>query len=209
MTTRHCSQSFLLSLFFVLPLVSQHESAPDQRRIPGFFPSRVQDQRALEERVVARVREHSAEQFLRELTREPHHAGSPGARRVAEYVQRQFRDFGFDSRLAEYHVLLPYPLDIRLTLLAPERRELAVRETTAFHPEALMPFNSYSPSGDVTADVVYANFAVAEDFEKLRELGIDVKGKIVLARYGKVYRGLKVLEATRAGAAGIILYSDP
>ncbi|MBI2620448.1 MAG: M28 family peptidase [Ignavibacteriales bacterium] len=179
------------------------------RQIPGFFPENAEKQKLLERQAMAAVSARSAEQFLYDLTKEPHHAGSPGAKRVAEYVQRRFREFGFDSRLVEYHVLLPYPVDIRVTLLSPIEKELSIKEEVEFHPDALIPFNSYSPSGDVAADAVYANYGTAEDFKRLHELSIEVKGKIVIARYGKIYRGLKVLEATKAGAVGVILYSDP
>lgn len=187
---------------------SQHET--DQARpLSGFFTPRVHRQRQYEAKILESVSEKSCEQFLYDLTKEPHHAGSAGGRRVAEYMQRQFKEFGFESRLVEYHVLLPYPREVGITMIEPMEKELAVKENVEFRPDALLPYNAYSPSGDITGDVVYANYALSEDFRRLKELSIDMKGKIVIARYGRVYRGLKVLEATKAGAVGIILYSDP
>ena len=177
--------------------------------IQGFLPDNLTRQRIHETSVLSSVSELQAEQFLFDLTKEPHHAGSPGGRRVAEYVQKRFEEFGFDSKLREYHVLLPYPRGIKVSILQPIEKDLQIKEDGELHPDALIPFNAYSPSGDVTATVVYANYALASDFETLKELGIEVKGRIVIARYGRVYRGLKVLEATKAGAIGIILYSDP
>jgi len=175
----------------------------------GFAEAGIPEQRMHESAVQQTISPVEAEQTLYMLTREPHHAGSPGGRRVAEYVDQRLREAGFDAKLVEYHVLLPYPRSVSVTLLDPLEKEIRVAEETEFHPEALIPFNAYSPSGDVTGEVVYANYALAEDFQNLEERGIDVSGKIVIARYGRVYRGLKVLEATRAGAIGIILYSDP
>ncbi len=177
--------------------------------IHGFLPDRASLQRKHEAAVLSNITERQAEQFLFDLTKEPHHAGSPGGRRVAEYVQERFKEFGFDSRLKEYHVLLPYPKKVRVSILDPVEKDLSTVEETDFHPDALIPFNAYSPSGDVTSTVVYVNYGLAADFQKLKELGVDVKGKVVIARYGRVYRGLKVLEASKAGALGVILYSDP
>ncbi|MEX1139845.1 MAG: M20/M25/M40 family metallo-hydrolase [Bacteroidota bacterium] len=192
-----------LAIFIPLVTVCQDKG------IHGFLPDRASLQRKHEAAVLSNIQERNAEQFLFDLTKEPHHAGSPGGRRVAEYVQERFKEFGFDSRIKEYYVLLPYPKRVSVSILDPIEKELSTREETDFHPDALIPFNAYSPSGDVTSTVVYANYGLAADFERLRELGVDVKGKIVIARYGRVYRGLKVLEATKAGAVGIILYSDP
>ncbi|MEX2116832.1 MAG: M28 family peptidase [Bacteroidota bacterium] len=193
------------TLVIIIPIIAVCQD----KGIQGFLPDRTPSQRAHESVVLSNVSERNAEQFLFDLTKEPHHAGSPGGRRVAEYVQERFKEFGFDSKLSEYYVLLPYPRRVNVSILDPIEKELSIKEETEFHPDALIPFNSYSPSGDVTSTVVYANYGLAADFQRLKELGIDVKGNIVIARYGRVYRGLKVLEATKAGAVGIILYSDP
>jgi len=194
-----------IALAFVLPIMVLSQ----EKGIHGFLPDRSSFERKYESAVISAISERNAEQFLFDITKEPHHAGSPGGRRVAEYVQERFKEFGFDSRLSEYHVLLPYPRKVSISILDPIEKELSIKEETDFHPDALIPFNAYSPSGDVTSTVVYANYGLAADFQRLKDLGIDVNGKIVIARYGRVYRGLKVLEATKAGAVGIILYSDP
>lgn len=186
-----------------------HLETSQAKPLPGFFAQRTHQQRQYETKILESVSEKSCEQFLYDLTKEPHHAGSAGGRKVAEYMQRKFKEFGFESRLVEYHVLLPYPREVGITMIEPMEKELAIKESAEFRPDALIPYNAYSPSGDITGDIVYANYAVNEDFQRLKELGVNVKGKIVLARYGRVYRGLKVLEATKAGAVGIILYSDP
>lgn len=200
--------TILFGLLLVTPpSLSQHTEPGNGIR--GFSPDAVAAQRRHEAAVQRSVSPTEAEQTLFMLTREPHHAGSPASRRVAEYVAQRLKDAGFDSRLTEYHVLLPQPRSASVAILEPIEKEVRIAEETEFHPDALIPFNAYSPSGDVTGQVVYANYALADDFDDLEKRGIDVSGKIVIARYGRVYRGLKVLEATKAGAIGIILYSDP
>ncbi len=191
--TRMSIFCFFLLLAFDVSLHAQNSSSTDP----------------IESAVLNAINPLSIEQYLYDLTKEPHHAGSKGARAVAEYVQRHLKESGFDSKLVEYHVLLPYPLEVKVTMLEPMERELSLKEQVDFHPDALLPFNAYSPSGDVTADLVYANFGFSDDFKKLKEMNVDVKGKIVIARYGKGYRGLKVRDASEAGAIGMILYSDP
>src|SRR5580704_17966832 len=108
------------------------------------------------------------------------------------------------------------PLDIHVEVVAPEgvvmngpTPERVSEDPFQKDPRILPAFNEYSPSGDVTAEVVYANYGRAEDFKKLKEMGIDLKGKIVICRYGEVFRGVKPSLASQYGAAGVILYSDP
>lgn len=196
--------ALLLTLWVPSLLFAQESST-----LHGFSAVSSARQRSNERRALADVSERSAEQFLFDLTKDPHHAGSPGDRKNAEYVQQRFEEAGFESKIVEYRVLLPYPVSVKLTILDPIEKELRIKENVEFRPDALIPFNAFSPSADLTTQIVYANYAVPEDFEKLREQKIDVKGKIVLARYGRIYRGDKVREATKAGAAGVILYSDP
>lgn len=152
---------------------------------------------------------------LAELSRRPHVAGTPENRRQAERLAARYREHGLEVTTSEYEVLLSYPKEASLELVSPVAASLAAPEGEhlpdrgSYAKEDLMPWNAYAPSGDVTAPVVYANFARPEDFEFLKSLGLDVKGKLVLARYGEGYRGGKTLEAERRGAAGIIFYSDP
>lgn len=205
-------QTPILVLLLCLSLQTspgQNTLAASPRGSFGSSSQSVSSQRSHETRALQLVDPHSAERFLHDVTREPHHAGSAGGRRTAEYVQKRLELFGFESRISEYHVLLSYPKEIAVTLLQPEQRNLRIRENEDFHPDALIPFNAYSPSGDVTAEVVFANFGFSDDYATLQEMGVDVRGKIVIARYGKGYRGLKVRDATAAGAVGMILYSDP
>src|SRR5262245_15294762 len=149
------------------------------------------------------------------MTAEPHHTGSPYQIKLADYVADQFTRAGFDATKYEYSVLLPWPGDRRIEILAPDRVKLDVDEETldgdrwAAMPGILPAYNAYSPAGDVTGDIVYVNFGVPADYDTLKSLGIDVKGKIVLARYGGSWRGIKPKVAAEHGAIGCLIYSDP
>ena len=157
-----------------------------------------------------------AEEHLRILTQVPHMAGTVEDKATADYVAGKFRDAGLDTEIVEYKVWINYPAEISVDLTAPAgvtmhgpTRERVSNDPFQDDPRVVMPFNGMSPSGDVEADVVYANYGTPEDFDKLAKLGVDVKGKIVVVRYGQNFRGVKVFVAQEHGAAGVIIYSDP
>ncbi len=157
-----------------------------------------------------------AEEHLRTLTQAPHMAGTPEDKATADYVAQKFRAAGLDTEIVEYKVWMNYPQEISVDITAPAGVEMhgPTREHVAGDPydddpRVVMPFNGMSPSGDVEADVVYANYGTPEDFEKLEKLKIDVRGKIVLVRYGQNFRGVKEFIAQEHGASGVIIYSDP
>jgi len=183
--------------------------------IRGFAPARVAAQRELEETLKRVPHPAQAEKHLRALTSEPHMAGTEGGRRVAVYIRDQMRSFGLEAELVSYRVLLPHPVEVSLQLTAPEKKKLATPEEPfqadrdTSNPRAVMGFNGYSPSGDVTAPVVYANYGLPEDYKRLAELGVSAEGKIVLVRYGQCFRGVKVKVAEENKAAAVIIFSDP
>ncbi len=157
-----------------------------------------------------------AEEHLRILTKDPHMAGTPEDKATADYVAQKFRDAGLDTEIVEYKVWINYPQEISVDLVAPAgiemhgpTREHVDNDPFQDDPRVVMPFNGMSPSGDVEADVVYANYGTPEDFEKLDKLKVDVRGKIVVVRYGQNFRGVKAFVAQEHGAAGVIIYSDP
>jgi N-acetylated-alpha-linked acidic dipeptidase len=157
-----------------------------------------------------------AEEHLRILTKAPHMAGTIEDKATAEYVAQKFRAAGLDTEIVEYKVWMNYPSEISVDLTAPAgvemhgpTREHVDHDPFQDDPRVVMPFSGMSPSGDVEADVVYANYGSPEDFEKLDKLKVDVRGKIVLVRYGQNFRGVKVFVAQERGAAGVIIYSDP
>ncbi len=153
---------------------------------------------------------------MKTLTSEPHMAGTPGDRKTAEYVARKFHEWGFETEIVEYRVWMNYPAEVSIVattsagvIMHGPTREHVEGDTFQDDPRVVMPFSAYSPSADLEAEVVYANYGRPEDFDRLKELGIDVHGKLVLVRYGENFRGVKVFMAQEAGAAGVLIYSDP
>jgi N-acetylated-alpha-linked acidic dipeptidase len=203
--------AFVLSLAVVTLARAEDAAAP----IVGFRAADVAAERAHEAMVSAVPRPDSLRKHLRLLTEVPHVAGTPADRATAEYVQQRLTAYGWDARIEAVPVWLNYPKEMHVELVEPNREPLAVRERgaawdkDAYDSDAFDAFHGYSASGDVTAPVVYANYGDVDDLKALAGLGIDVRGKIVLVRYGKIFRGLKVRNAERAGAAGVIIYSDP
>ena len=181
----------------------------------GFTAEGSRRQRALEAVFLPLPDAARCEAHHRELTAVPHVAGTEGSRRVAEKVARDFRAAGLDTAVESYDVLLSYPRLVEVEMTAPRRVTLANREAAipedpaSAHPELSGPWHAYSASGAREAEVVYVNHGRAEDYDALAALGIDVRGKVALARYFKGYRGGKSQEAERRGVAALITYSDP
>jgi N-acetylated-alpha-linked acidic dipeptidase len=173
-------------------------------------------EREIEKKFIAVPDPKLAEEHLRILTQAPHMAGTPEDKATAEYVAKKFREAGLDTEIVEYKVWMNYPAEISIDMAGPPgvemhgpRRERVEGDTFPDDPRVVTPFNGMSPSGDVEAEVVYANYGSPADFDKLKELGVDVHGKIVIVRYGQNFRGVKVFVAQERGAAGVIIYSDP
>ncbi|HXQ27278.1 MAG TPA: M28 family metallopeptidase [Candidatus Acidoferrales bacterium] len=183
--------------------------------IAGFAPARVAAERQLEEKLRSIPDAAHAESNLRHLTSEPHMAGTDASRRVAEWLRDQYRGFGFDTQIVTYSVWLPQLRETKLELTKPSSKPLASPEQPiegdkdSYDKRAVPGFNSYSPSGEVTAPVVYVNYGMSEDYKDLASLGASVEGKIVIARYGKGYRGIKAKLAEEHKAVALIVYSDP
>jgi N-acetylated-alpha-linked acidic dipeptidase len=181
----------------------------------GFTPESAARQRRVEERLFAMAEPARCEAHHRELTRTPHVAGTEGAERVVRYVADRFREYGLETEVVSYDVLLASPRAVEVELLRPARATLARREEAVAgdpqtgDPAASGPWHAYAKSGEVTSDVVYANYGRAEDYEALASLGVDVRGKIALVRHFKGYRGGKSLEAEKRGVAALVIYSDP
>jgi N-acetylated-alpha-linked acidic dipeptidase len=171
---------------------------------------------AAEKRFLAVPDPQLAEEHLRILTQAPHIAGSPEDKATAEYVANKFRLAGLETEIAEYRVWMNYPAEISVEITEPTGVTMhgPTREHVDGDPydddaRVVTPFSGMSPSGDVEAEVVYANYGSTEDFQKLEQLKIDVRGKLVLVRYGQNFRGVKAFLAQEHGAAGLIIYSDP
>ncbi len=187
---------------------------PDNSAISGFRD--VAGERDVEKKFMAVPDPKLAEEHLRILTAAPHIAGSPEDKATAEYVAEKFREAGLDTEIVEYKVWLNYPAEIRVDLTAPPgvemhgpRREHVDDDPFQDDPRVVTPYNGMSPSGDAEAEVVYANYGTPADFDKLKQMNVDVRGKIVIVRYGDNFRGVKAFVAQERGAAAVIIYSDP
>ncbi len=210
--------AILLSFAVLLsgPSIKAGDNVPSPTSVPTFGFVDASAESAIEARFLAVPDPKLAEEHLTTLTKFPHMAGTIEDKATADYVAQKFREAGLDTEIVEYKAWINYPLEIKIDLTAPAGVEMhgPTREhvdTDAYQddPRVVMPFNGMSPSGDVEADVVYANYGTPEDFEKLDKLNVDVRGKIVLVRYGQNFRGVKVFIAQERGAAGVIIYSDP
>ncbi len=203
-----------LSLITVIALSSPVALA--QSTLDGFAAERAVVQRRREEQFRAVPLPNSAREHLRILTREPHIAGTKEDYATAIYVRDQLRSYGIAAELKEYDVWLNYPNAPSIVeLITTRRQRLNIQEPvvpgdpTSSHPQITPLFNGYAASGDVTAPVVYANYGLPDDYDDLKKAGVDVKGKIVIVRYGNSFRGVKAKVAEDRGAIGCIIYSDP
>jgi len=192
-----------------LPLFAQTAS------MRGYSAAQSSAQHALEAKARAIPDPVRARQYLEKMAADPHHAGSPASKAVAEYAAGLMRSWGLDVKIEEFEALLPYPTSRRLELISPTTHTARLVEPflkddpDSADSNQLPTYNAYSASGDVTADLVYVNYGIPADYVELKKLGIDVKGKIVIARYGRSWRGTKAKTAQENGAIGCIIYSDP
>ncbi|HEX7119376.1 MAG TPA: M20/M25/M40 family metallo-hydrolase [Longimicrobiales bacterium] len=200
------------------PAAAQSPASPgaprDAAAVTGFSPAAAAAQRAIERRVLDAIRPAMLDSFSYALTREPHVAGSPAQARTAEWVVERTRGWGLESEVATYRVYLPWPTAVELEMTAPERRGFELREAVvASDPVSALPqypwVLGYSGTGAVEGDVVYVNYGLHEDYARLDSLGVSVEGRIVIARFGRSYRGIKSRLAERHGAIGILIYTDP
>jgi len=200
----------LLSLFVLLSV-----AASAQQQIRGFAKAGWKQQHDREEAARELPDPAKLKSYMERMSQEPHHAGSPGSKAVAEYALGLLKEWGLEAEIEEFEALLPYPTKRALEMISPVKRkfkleEPAVKEDKDSQDKNQLPtYNAYSAAGDVTAPLVYVNYGLPEDYAHLKKLEIDVKGKIVIARYGKSWRGTKPKVAEENGAIGCLIFSDP
>ena len=173
-------------------------------------------QKALEDQFDKLLQKQNLNDWMKRLSARPHHVGSAYGKENAEFIAAQFRSWGYDTKIEQFDVLFPTPKVRIVELVAPEKFTAKLVEpslpedsTSGQTSEQLPTYNAYSAEGDVTGDLVYVNYGVPRDYEELARRGIDVKGKIVIARYGGSWRGIKPKVAAENGAIGTLIYSDP
>ena len=189
-------------------------TAAAQSPMTGFTARGAAREQALESVLLRAGDSAQAVRDRRTLSAEPHLAGSPAQQRTAAYVLREMKRAGLDTSRMDFRVYMPYPDSTIVELVSPARVRLDLAEppipgdTTTYLPQ-VPAMNGSAGDGNVTAPLVYVNYGLIEDYAVLDSMGVSVRGKIAIARYGRSFRGIKAREAERHGAVALILYSDP
>lgn len=213
-------RSFSFRIFIVLLLtisfLPRASAQATDKTLMGFDGPGSTAQRALEAQFDAQLKAENLRAMMKRLSARPHHVGSPYDKENAQFMLSQFKAWGYDAKLEEFQVLFPTPKTRLLEMTAPTKFTASLTEpplaedsTSSQTAEQLPPYNAYSVDGDVTGQVVYVNYGVPRDYDELERRGIEVRGKIVLARYGGSWRGIKPKVAAEHGAIGCLIYSDP
>ena len=196
-----------LAMLFALPVRAQ--------TLQGYTTDASAKERSAETDVISRPSPQAAAEHSRFLSQRPHMAGTPAQARTRDYVIAQMKSWGLETEVRSYRVWMPHPVSTHVWRVSPDPIELKLSEgpiaedTTSTEFLQVMAFNGYGAAGDVSGEVVYVNYGLIEDYAQLDSMGVSVKGKIAVARYGRSYRGIKAREAEKHGAVGLIIYSDP
>ncbi|WP_018684429.1 M28 family peptidase [Actinokineospora enzanensis] len=188
-------------------------AAAQDTTLLGFTAAHSVAQRRVEQDFMAAIDPAQAHELNTTMSSRPRLVGTPGNAAGADYALGKLKEWGLPARHMRYSVYGSVPKHISVDMTAPTKRSLSVKEKP--YPgqqhldEAVVGYNAYSPAGDVTGKVVYANYGLPDDYQRLTDLGVDVRGKIVLVRYGGSFRGVKAEVAQEHGATGVIIYSDP
>ncbi|WP_075351352.1 M28 family peptidase [Algoriphagus marinus] len=206
----------ILKPLLSLSLLTTVSFGLEAQQLDGFLQKSQSKEKTIEQEYLNAVKFDRFKVHLKELTKAPHIAGTPENEAVAAYMTKVMSDAGMDVKSHPYDVYLPNdPGESLLQIISPETMTLSQQEGPiagdefSTDPRLHKGFNAFSGSGDVTAEVVYANYGTKADFEKLAEMGVDLKGKVVIARYGGNFRGYKAKFAEESGAAALIIYTDP
>ncbi|MBK6389365.1 MAG: M28 family peptidase [Saprospiraceae bacterium] len=201
----------LLFIYFLLPLALQ-----GQDKIMGFSSENAKSQLDWEKQFDAALNPKDQDTWMKFLSSHPHHVGSPQGKANADYMLNLFKSWGYQAQIEEFYVLFPTPKFRQVELLGSKPYKLKLEESTLAEDrtsgqksEQLPTYNAYSADGDVTAELVFVNRGIPADYDELERMGIDVKGKIVIAKYGGSWRGIKPKVAYEHGAIGCLIYSDP
>jgi N-acetylated-alpha-linked acidic dipeptidase len=202
-------------LLFALPLFGSLVMAAEEN-VLGFDAASSGTQRAAEREIDAAINTQEMDEWMRKMTARPHHVGAPAGKDNAEFIAGLFESWGYDVEIAEYRILLPTPRVREVELVAPTKFSATLTEdslaedpSTSVRDDLLPPYNAFSIDGEVEGELVFVNYGIPEDYEILERHGIDVSGKIAIAKYGRSWRGIKPKLAGEKGAIGTIIYSDP
>jgi N-acetylated-alpha-linked acidic dipeptidase len=184
--------------------------------LPGYTADSARAERDWETKLRAIPSADNEREYMKRLSARPHNVGTPYDKDNAEWLLAKMKEWGLDAHIENFDVLFPTPKERAVELVEPtkfpaslQEPPVAVDPTSNQQSEQLPTYNAYSADGDVTAPLVYVNYGIPDDYEKLERLGVSVKGAIVIARYGESWRGIKPKVAAEHGAAGCLIYSDP
>jgi N-acetylated-alpha-linked acidic dipeptidase len=182
--------------------------------LPGFTPTAAAAERTLEAQAIARPDAVRARAHSKALSAETHVAGTSAQAHTRDYVIAQMREMGLETEVRRYDVYMPHPTSVQVWRVAPRAKPLSLAEPpvpgdAASRLPQYLTVNGYSAQGDVTGDVVYVNYGLIDDYAQLDSMGVSVRDKIVITRYGRSFRGIKAREAEKHGAAALLIYSDP
>jgi N-acetylated-alpha-linked acidic dipeptidase len=195
-------------------LVALAASAAAQQPMTGYSSSSAQRERDLETSATKRPSPTLASEHSKQLSKETHVAGTPAQARTRDYVIDQMKKWGIETESRSYDIWMPHPVSVRVARSSPQPKEFSLAEPpVAGDPTSSLAqyptVNGYSGQGDATAEVVYVNYGLIEDYAQLDSMGVSVKGKVAIARYGRSFRGIKAREAEKHGAVALLIYSDP
>lgn len=205
----------LLAALLLTGCRSGSTSAPLPAALSGFTAAQATAERQTESSFDAVPDPARMRDAMQRLSLKPHALGQPYDKDNADWILAQFQSYGLPARIETFHVLFPTPKVRELELTAPTHYTAKLSEPavpgdpTSSAPGQLPPYNAYSIDGEVTGPLVYVNYGIPSDYDQLKKLGVDVRGKIVLARYGQSWRGVKPKVAAEHGAIGCIIYSEP
>ena len=211
---------YILLTFIIVGCTQQSDSKSDYQNFEMVSTFDVAldrlSQSELESEFDKTLNPENLDTWMKHMSSKPHHVGSPWSKQNAEYAANKFKEWGFESRVETFEVLVPFPKIRKLSMIAPNKVELKLFEpavegdrSSEMTKDVLPGYNAFSADGNVTGELVFVNYGLNEDYEELKRLGIDVKGKIVIAKYGRSFRGIKPKIAHEQGAIGCIMYSDP
>ena len=198
----------------ILALAAAAFTAGAQAPLPGYTAQSSVSERALEADAIKRPSPATASGHSRALSKETHVSGTPAQARTRDYVINQLKSSGLETEVRSYDIWMPHPTAVHVSRVSPQPKELTLREppVEGDATSSLWQYptvNGYSGAGDASGEVVYVNYGLIEDYAQLDSLGISVRGKIAVARYGRSFRGIKAREAEKHGAVALLIYSDP
>ena len=211
MKSKHCLLTLLMAL-----ILSDASLWAQSNPIMGFTKESSTNQLALEAQLDQMVNANNLDDWMKFMSARPHHVGSEYNKKVVDFMAEKFKEWGYDVRVEKFNILFPTPKVRLLEMTEPNAYSASLKEpavegdaSSSQIDEALPSYNCFSIDGDVTADLVYVNYGLPADYEALEQRGIDVKGKIVIARYFGSWRGIKPKVAAEKGAIGCLIYTDP